>query len=98
MSIHKSLNLGGGIQSERSVYTRRERLDKLMESGDFEEGSNPLGLPKVRTRYRTVTKRQLKALAAAEREAAIAEAEAADAAQRAAEAAGEALPDASSGE
>ena len=89
MSIHKSLNLGGGISTTRSVFTRRERIDQLMERNEFEEGANPMGLPKVRTSFRTVTKRQLKAIATAEREAAIAELEAADAATRAAEAAGE---------
>ncbi len=89
MSIHKSLNLGSGIITERSVFTRRERVEKLMESDAFEEGAIPLGLPKVKTRMRVLTKRQLKAIAAAEREAAIAEMEAAQAAQRAAEAAGE---------
>ncbi|MDP7062000.1 MAG: small basic protein [Planctomycetota bacterium] len=94
MSIHKSLNLGGGIASIRSVYTRRERIEKLMERNEFEEGGNPMGLPKVRTSFRTITKRQLKAIAAAEREEAIAAQEAADAATRAAEAAGEVAPDA----
>jgi small basic protein (TIGR04137 family) len=93
MSIHKSLNLGGGIASVRSVFTRRERIDKLMDKGELEDGSNPFGLPKVRTSFRTITKRQLKALAAAEREASIAAQEAADAAARAAEAAGEVLED-----
>ncbi|MHC4823558.1 MAG: small basic protein [Planctomycetota bacterium] len=93
MSIHKSLNLGGGIKSVRSVFTRRERVEKLMDKGEFEEGDMPLGMPKVKTRVRTITKRQLKALAAAERETAIAELEAAQAALRAAEAAGEVLED-----
>jgi small basic protein (TIGR04137 family) len=82
MSIHKSLNLGGGITSERSVFTRRERIERLIERGDFEEGANPLGLPKVRTRFKVVTRRQAKAMAAAEaaREAAAAAAAAAEAA------------------
>lgn len=93
MSIHKSLNLGGGIKSIRSVFTRRERVEKLMDQGTFEEGSMPLGMPKVKTRVRKMTKRQLKAIAAAERETAIAELEAAQAALRAAEAAGEVLED-----
>lgn len=91
MSIHKSLNLGGGIASVRSVFTRRERIDQLMEKGELEDGANPFGLPKVRTTFRTVTKRQLKAQASAEREENIAAQEAADAAARAAEAAGEVL-------
>jgi len=89
MSIHKSLNLGSGIVSIRSVFTRRERVDKLIDAGSFEDGSMPLAMPKVKTSVRTMTKRQLKAIASAERETAIAELEAAQAAVRAAEAAGE---------
>ena len=93
MSIHKSLNLGGGIASVRSVFTRRERIDKLMEKDKLEGDENPFGLPKVRTTFRTVTKRQLKAQASADREESIAAQEAADAAARAAEAAGEVAAD-----
>ncbi|MDA0666598.1 MAG: hypothetical protein O3A95_09060 [Planctomycetota bacterium] len=93
MSIHKSINLGSGIVSIRSVFTRRERVDRLMNAEMFEEGTMPVGIPKVKTRVRTMTKRQLKAIAAAEREVAIAELEAAQAAVRAAEAAGEVLED-----
>ncbi|MFK5955215.1 MAG: small basic protein [Planctomycetota bacterium] len=93
MSIHKSLNLGSGIVTVRSVFTRRERVEKLMDAGTFEDGNMPLGMPKVKTRVRSMTKRQLKAIASADREAAIAELEAAQAAARAAEAAGEVLED-----
>ena len=66
MSIHKSLNTGGGIESERSVLTRRERVDKLLEEGRLEEGDRPTGLPKVRTKFKVLTKKQKKAAAAAE--------------------------------
>lgn len=93
MSIHKSLNLGSGIVSIRSVFTRRERVDKMMDAGTFDEGSMPLGMPKIKTRVRTITKRQLKAIASEQREASIAELEASQAAARAAEAAGEVLED-----
>lgn len=80
MSIHKSLNLGGGVTSTRSVFTRRERIERLMDAGDFAEGDAPMGLPKVRTSFKVMTRRQAKALAAAE-----AEKEAAEAAAEAAE-------------
>ncbi|MBC8406180.1 MAG: small basic protein [Planctomycetes bacterium] len=67
MSIHKSLSLGSNLKSSRSVYTRRERLAKLSESGDFQEGDSVHGLRKVRTQYKTLSKKQLKALAAADK-------------------------------
>lgn len=83
MSIHKSLSLGSGLTQDRSVFTRRERIERLMERGKFEEGDSVYGLPKVRTQYKLLSKKQLKALAAAqrEREAAEAAAEAAAAAE-----------------
>lgn len=74
MSIHKSLNLGSNLSSSRSVFTRRERLEKLAKSGDFQEGDSVYGLRKVRTSFKTLTKKQMKAMAAAEKERADAEA------------------------
>jgi small basic protein (TIGR04137 family) len=61
MTIHKSLRLGSGTAAERSVWTRRERLERLREEGrrKGEEGS-PFGLPKVRTKRKTLTKKQKK--------------------------------------
>ena len=61
MSIHKSLNLGGGISTQRSVWTRRERIEKLVEEGRFDDGNRPTGLPKVRTNFKVLTRKQLKA-------------------------------------
>ncbi len=61
MSIHKSLNLGGGISTQRSVLTRRERVEKLIEDGRLADGDRPTGLPKVRTNYKVLTRKQLKA-------------------------------------
>ncbi len=68
MSIHKSLYIGGALASSRSVFTRRERIEKLMEKGDFEEGQSVYGLPKVRTQYKVLSTKQLKALNAARTE------------------------------
>lgn len=84
MSIHKSLNLGSGLSTTRSVYTRRERLDILEESGDYAEGENPLGLRKVRTNFKSVSKKQLKEAAKIAREAEAAEDAEVAAAERAA--------------
>ena len=68
MSIHKSLSLGSGLSQERSVFTRRERIERLMERGDLDDSGSVYGLPKVRTKYKVLTKKQMKALAAAQRE------------------------------
>ena len=65
MSIHKSLSLGSGLSTSRSVFTRRERIEKLMDKGSFDEGGSVYGLPKVRTKYKVLSKKQLKAVAAA---------------------------------
>jgi small basic protein (TIGR04137 family) len=83
MSIHKSLSLGSGLSTSRSVFTRRERIEKLMEKGSFEEGGSVYGLPKVRTKYKVLSKKQLKAIASEQRikDAEIAAAEAAAASQ-----------------
>ena len=56
----------GRIEAERSVLTRRERVDKLIEQGRLEEGDRPTGLPKVRTKFKVLTKKQMKAAAAAD--------------------------------
>jgi small basic protein (TIGR04137 family) len=83
MSIHKSLSLGSGLSTSRSVFTRRERIEKLMEKGSFDEGGSVYGLPKVRTKYKVLSKKQLKAVAAEQRlkDAEIAAAAAAEASQ-----------------
>jgi small basic protein (TIGR04137 family) len=48
MTIHSSLNIGGGIQRHRNVLTRAEKIARLAEAGKFDkEGGDPLHLPKV---------------------------------------------------
>jgi small basic protein (TIGR04137 family) len=66
MSVHKSLQLGSGLSTARSVWTRRERIERLREEGRVkgEEGS-PLGLPKVRTKIKPVVKKKKDAAPAA---------------------------------
>lgn len=61
MSVHKSLRLGSGTAgADRSVWTRRERLDRLTADGKLAESGSPLGLPKVRTQFKVLTKKQKK--------------------------------------
>ncbi len=54
-----------------------------MEKGSFDEGGSVYGLPKVRTKYKVLSKKQLKAVAAEQRlkDAEIAAAAAAEASQ-----------------
>jgi len=68
MSIHKSLFIGGAQARERSVWTRRERLEVLMREGrwDAEAQGSVFGLPKVRTRWKVLSRKQRKARAALE--------------------------------
>ncbi len=55
MSIHSSLRGVSTLVGDRSVFTRRERLEILAKAGKFKEGERSvLGLPKVRTRFKAV--------------------------------------------
>ncbi len=50
MSMDPTLKSHGGLAGRRSVLTRAERIEKLVEEGEFDmEKDSPLGLPKVRT-------------------------------------------------
>ena len=60
MSIHPSLRGVNTLVGERSVFTRKERLLKLMEDGRMEESGSPYGLPKVRTKFKIKTKKKKK--------------------------------------
>ena len=64
MSIHSSLKVSGGGTGARNVWTRIERLMALQKVGRWQEGDPVIGLPKVRTRFKVKTKKQLKAEAA----------------------------------
>ncbi|MHC4515666.1 MAG: small basic protein [Planctomycetota bacterium] len=61
MSIHSSLKVSGAGVGVRNVWTRMERLVALKKVGRWEEGDPVTGLPKVRTRFKVKTKKQLKA-------------------------------------
>ena len=62
MSVHTSLRLNSGATATaRSVWTRRERLEKLIASGRRAEEGSPLGLPKVRTMAKVIAKKKKEA-------------------------------------
>lgn len=53
MSIHSSLRGASTLVGDRSVFSRRERLEILAKAGKFKEGDRSVfGLPKVRTRFK----------------------------------------------
>jgi len=53
MSIHSSLRGASTLVGDRSVFSRRERLEILAKAGKFKEGERSVfGLPKVRTRFK----------------------------------------------
>ncbi|MEC7232702.1 MAG: small basic protein [Planctomycetota bacterium] len=60
MSIHPSLRGVNTLIGERSVFTRKERLLKLIEDGRMTEDDSVYGLPKVRTRFKIKSKKAKK--------------------------------------
>lgn len=58
MSIHPSLRGVNTLTGRRSVFSRVERLQKLMEAGKLGEEDSPFGLPKVRTQYKVKAKKK----------------------------------------
>lgn len=60
MTIDKSLKVKRGMNTNRSVMTRVERLKVLIENGRWAEGDSPLGIPKVRVRKLTMKKKKKK--------------------------------------
>jgi len=48
MSIDKSLKIKAGGVKNRSVMTRVERINKMIEDGKFQDGQSPFGIPKTR--------------------------------------------------
>jgi small basic protein (TIGR04137 family) len=76
MSIHPSLRGVDTLKGERSVLSRFERVQKMVETGklDPEKGS-PYGLPKMRTKFKVVSGKKAKELAKSEDEKKEADAE-----------------------
>jgi small basic protein (TIGR04137 family) len=60
MSIHKSLKLKNTLERQRSVLTRWERIEKLMEQDRFKDGDSVVGLPKVRTKFKVRSRKSIK--------------------------------------
>lgn len=63
MSVHTSLKISGTMSGERNVWTRSERLAALKKVGKWNDGEKVTGLPKVRTRFKVKSKKQVKAAA-----------------------------------
>ena len=59
MTVDKSLRTRKGIVRARSVLTRAERIEKLLQQDRWTEEDGPFGLPKVRV-YRVVVKKKKK--------------------------------------
>jgi len=59
MSIHPSLRGVNTLVGERSVYSRVERLQKLIKEGKMTEDGSVYGLPKVRTKFKVKTKKKV---------------------------------------
>lgn len=61
MSIHPSLRGVDTLVGQRSVFTRIERLQKLMKDGRFNADADSVyGLPKVRTKFKTAVRKKAK--------------------------------------
>lgn len=49
MSIHPSLAISEQDKKQRSVLKRSERIRSMMEKGNWKEGDEVYGLPKLKT-------------------------------------------------
>jgi small basic protein (TIGR04137 family) len=56
MSVHPSLKVKSNLLRSRNVWKRIERLEKLKQEGEWEEGKPVHGLRKVRTVFKTKAK------------------------------------------
>ena len=65
MTMDRTLKQHGGLVRTRSVLTRAERIQQMIDEGKFDpEKDSPLGLPKLRVRHSkagTKTKRAAEA-------------------------------------
>jgi len=60
MTIDKSLKVRSGLVRNRSVLTRAERIEKLVQADRWKEGDPPVGLQKVRVQKLTLKKKKKK--------------------------------------
>ena len=65
MSIDRSLRSASSLERHRNVLTRAERVAQLMAQERFEEGTSPLGLPKVAHHKAKATKKKVAKVEAA---------------------------------
>lgn len=72
MTLHTSLRISAGMTGERNVWTRKERIAALKANARWKDGDSVLGLPKVRTRFKTKGKKKAAAEAKPAGEAAAA--------------------------
>ena len=66
MSMDKSLVSRGRLRRQRSVLTRAERIERLVEEERWEDRQSVFGLPKVRTIVMHRSKKQQEAADSAE--------------------------------
>ena len=70
MTMDKSLQVQRGLVRSRSVLTRAERIARLKQMEVWQEGSSPLGLPKVKVPKLVLKKKKPKKKEEDEEEAA----------------------------
>ena len=64
MSMDRTLRSHGSLLRTRSVLTRAERIEKMIEEGKFDpETDRPTGLPKMRVRHSKAGSKSKKAAA-----------------------------------
>ncbi len=61
MSLEKGLKTKGSMTRQRSVLTRAERIDAMIDRGDWDEEHSVYGLPKLRVLQRAKRRKQAKA-------------------------------------
>jgi len=60
MSVDRSLKVKAGLLRQRNVWTRAERLEALRKTRRWSDGDDVLGLPKVRTAFKSKAKKKKK--------------------------------------
>ncbi|MCA9115693.1 MAG: small basic protein [Planctomycetaceae bacterium] len=60
MTIDRSLKLSSRLARSRNVLKRHERIEQLKFNEKWEDGTSPLGLPKVRVIKQVLGKKKKK--------------------------------------
>ncbi len=62
MTMDRTLKIHGSLAGARSVLTRAERIERLIEDGKFDpEKDSPFGLPKTKVKHSKVGTKSKKA-------------------------------------